>query len=214
LSLPRGTRASVRARTSEVWKKGQAPSDGGWSSVLSTATSTCFFFPLLFFFSFSSSSPSFLLLLPRVVTPPPFSLLIAASYCSFNKRGNHGKELLSPTFSCSHAIVATTPPIIRSTRGTCRPCFSLQTGVDGQATRSSNSWRWRWWLWLPPSLLYLQGTNRERQEEGEKEGSEREGKEKNESEKQQKGRGGGKGGGAFLLRFLALFGFKSQRSCL
>jgi len=43
---------------------------------------------------------------------------------------------------------------------------------------------------LPPSLLHLQGTNRERQEEGEKEGSEREGKEKNENEKQQK-RGAG-----------------------
>ncbi len=132
----------------EGLEEARAPSDGGWSSVLYTATSTCFFF--LSSSSSPSLSPSLPLLLPsffffslelqlRAATPPPFSLLFAASSCSFNTRGTHGGELLYLTFFCSHATVATTPPIIRSTRGTCRPCFSLQTGVDGQATRSSNS---------------------------------------------------------------------------
>ncbi len=87
------------------------------------------FFSLFFSFSFFSSS-SFLLILPRVqlrvAVAPPFSLLFAASYCSLNKRGNDGGELLSSTFFCSHATAATTPPTIRSTKGTRCPCFSLQ----------------------------------------------------------------------------------------
>jgi hypothetical protein len=38
---------------------------------------------------------------------------------------------LLPTFSCSHAAAATALPTTRLTRGTCRPCVSLQIGIDG-----------------------------------------------------------------------------------
>jgi hypothetical protein len=46
-------------------------------------------------------------------------------------------------------------PTTISTKGTYRPCFSLWTNINSQATKSLSSWQWQWWLLLPLSLLYL-----------------------------------------------------------
>jgi hypothetical protein len=83
----------------------------------------------------------------------------------------------------SHVAIVAILSTTISTKGTYRPCFSLQTNINNQATKSLSSWRWQWWLLLPPSLLYLQGTTIERQKEGEKKGNKKE----NKNEKQQKG---------------------------
>jgi hypothetical protein len=113
------------------------------SSVLYTATSTCFFFPLplllllllfLFSFSFFSSSPSFffslfLLLFPQTAATRCSSTSFFVVICCLllqlqqTRQPRRGAPLLA--FFRSHVGAAITPPTIRSTRGACRPYFSL-----------------------------------------------------------------------------------------